>query len=146
MSMKLASGSLVAVLMAVLAAQAQPPALKKTKQTVQEITANLKTPVETKDFMKKMTVKEALNLLHEKLAEKKKPVVILINQKAFKADAPEAPDYYDLAVKLKLPAKAQPAAKLLVAITGQFPTQNVTYVVRAGYVDITTITEAQKTK
>lgn len=122
-------------------AAAQPG--KKSRQSVKEITANLATPIDLKDFNQPMTLKEGLALLHEKLTAKKKGVVFAVDQDGFKGENPDAPDIFETRVQLKAAKKPLPAGKLLAQMLAEVPTKNATFVVREGYVDITTLRRAK---
>lgn len=138
------SVTLAALLGAADAIVAQPPAFKTTNQTAKQLAANLQTPVETADFQLSGTLKGALVQLHETLAKKGKAVAFKVDDAAFKKENPDAPDVYESSVTLKAQDKTLPAAKVLAAILEQVPTGNAAYVVRDGYIEITTKQRAGK--
>jgi len=125
---------------------AQQPPLKKSKLTAQEITAILNTPVALKDFGKPMTLKEGIGLLYERTKSKTKELAVVVNQIAFQEENPDAPDIYEALVEIKSDKKELAAGKLLALMLTQVQSNNATYVVRQGYVEITTLAQAKNTK
>jgi hypothetical protein len=130
----------------VVSAEAQVTIFKKTKQNANEVSANLGTLIETADFQKPMTFKEGLELLYEKLAAKQKAVGIGVAHGAFKDEDPEAPDLFESQLKLNFKQKEVTASTLLNRMLAEIVTKNAAFVVRDGYVEITTIKMAKKEK
>jgi hypothetical protein len=136
--------ALAALFGAADAAVAQPPAFQKTNQSAKQLAANLQASVETAGFQKPDTLKGALVRFHQTLAKKGKPVAFKVDHDAFKEENPDAPDVYESGVTLQAKDKTLPAAKILAAILEQVPTGNAAYVVRDGYIEITTKQRAGK--
>jgi hypothetical protein len=130
----------------VVSAEAQVTIFKKTKQNANEVSANLGTLIETADFQKPMTFKEALFLLHEKLAAKQKAVGFGVAHGAFKDEDPTAPDIFESQMKLKFQQNELTASTVLNRMLAEIPTKNAAFVVRDGYVEITTVARAKKEK
>ena len=126
----------------------QPPAFKfkKTEQSIKEVTANLYTPIDTSAFQKPMVFKEALVILHDKLADKKKPVAFFVELQAFADEKRFAGDIFDSVVKLKIGEKELPAANLLGLILDSIAAHDAAFVIVQGRVEITTKAKAKKNK
>jgi hypothetical protein len=107
----------------------------------------LREPIETKDFAApNISLKDFLHLLDAKLEKQGKSVPILVAFEAFKDECPdcykEEADLYDTKVRLPdLPRQLTLAAALRIVL-GQIPTNNATFIVRRGAIEITTVTQA----
>jgi hypothetical protein len=75
-----------------------------TKLTPAEIQTLLSGEIDVKDFRNSMTLAEAIALLREKIAaSKKKDLQIVVDNKSFKAENPDAPDVNEtLLVSLRI--------------------------------------------
>jgi hypothetical protein len=130
--------------------------------TTPKILQLLQTEIDVKDFVDPLPLEEALELLSDKLAEKKKGVTLLFDEAAFKAELPPPkaaaffvkPDKEDmmpglLETKVSLPflPKKLSAAQALKVFLSQLdpkvgPKFNATYLIRQGTVVITTAKKA----
>jgi len=93
-----------------------------------------------------MTLKEALGLLQDKLNEKYKAedvLPILVDEAAFKAENPDAPDIYDTEVKFPPFPRQMTVLAALRVILSKVATNNATFLVRGeGYIWVTTYERA----
>jgi hypothetical protein len=124
------------VICSVFAVAAQPP--QKSKLSAKTIAKHLETPIEVEGFRMPMKLREGLKLLYDDLSAKKKPVSYRFDTDAFGAENPDAPDIFETAVHIDTKDKRLPAAKVLSMMLDLVPTKNATYVVRDGYIEITT--------
>ncbi|HYT91815.1 MAG TPA: hypothetical protein VEL76_24080, partial [Gemmataceae bacterium] len=130
---------LLALLVAGERVAAQPPA------KIRELQALLNEIIDMKDFRAPMTLKEALGLLQDKLNAKFQGddvLPILVDEAAFKAVDPDAPDVYDTEVRLPpFPRRMSVATALRFALA-KIPTKNATYLLRQGMIEVTTLQAA----
>ncbi|MCI0378906.1 MAG: hypothetical protein L0215_14965 [Gemmataceae bacterium] len=103
----------------------------------------LQEKIDMKDLQQPTTLKEFLVNLMGQFEEKKKELVVLVDQNAFKEENPDVPDIYDSQIKFPAHLKTLPAATALRIALSQIPTNNATYLARQGYIDITTIQRSQ---
>src|SRR5262249_28846341 len=112
---------------------------------LQKLRQLLNETIETKDLQQPLTLKEALGLIQEKVNEKYKEVdalPILVDDEAFKEANPDAPDIYDTQVKCPpYPRHMSVVTALRVALS-KVPTRNATFLLRGGFVEVTTTQEA----
>ncbi len=128
--------------------KAAPQAANKpqlTKRTIAQTKSILSSSMLKSDFAGPMTLKEGLGLIHAKLAAQQKAVPIIIDQQAFKEENPEAPDIYETMVNVP-DKKEMSVAAVLTAMLDRVPTRNAAYVVREGYVEITTKARSKNKK
>jgi hypothetical protein len=138
---------LLALLVAGESATAQPPAKapEKGPAKIRELLAVLNEVIDLKDFQQDMTLKEALGLFQEKLNAKYKEedvLPILVDDAAFKSADPDAPDVYDTPVRFPPFPRKMPAATALRIALSKIPTKNGTYLLRQGFVEVTTLEAA----
>ncbi len=123
--------------------QAEKP---KKVVTPTQLKSALSQTVPSKPYQNALPIRDALGLLKEHLALKKKELPIVIDQKAFWAETPDSPDIVVMDVKLSTKKDTISAEGILREIISQIPTQNAALVVRAGYVEITTKAIAKKAR
>jgi hypothetical protein len=149
--------SLAPVLVLLLAAAclAQPPARKpgppgggkeqaaakgeKKDPTTRELLRWLEEPLDVKPYQSAMSLKEVLEGFTKAFAAKGKDLPLLVDDNAFKEANPDAADVYDSPVKFApLPRWMKFEAALRMALS-KIPTNNATFLVRRGYIEITTL-------
>jgi hypothetical protein len=131
-------------------APSQPPkpgGAEKAKDTkpilgARALYALLEKPIEAKPFQTNLTLKEALVTFHALFAKEGVNLPFLVDTEAFKEENPEAPDIHDTQVKLPPFPERMPAGQLLHKMLSRIPTNNGTYVVRSGVIEITTVDRA----
>jgi tetratricopeptide (TPR) repeat protein len=120
------------------------PAARVQAQRIEKL---LEDTIDMKDFQAPMTLKEALELIQDKLNAKYKEddvLPILIDAEAFKEENPDAPEIYDTQVKFpKFPRKMSVATALRIALS-KVPTNNATYLIRRNMIEVTTIERQTK--
>ena len=119
-----------------------PPKVKSGPLALgQRIRALLNDTLDMRSFQQPMTLKEALGEIQKQLNEKYKEedaLPILVDAEAFKEENPDAPDLFDTQVMYPpFPRRMTVATALWLALS-KAPTNNVTYLVRRGFVEITT--------
>jgi hypothetical protein len=122
----------VVALLAVATASAQER--KPGSATIQL----LQEKIDMKDLQQPMTLKDFLGKLIAQFEERKKEFVILVDNNAFREEFADAPDVYDTPIRFPAHPKTMPAASALRIALSQIPTNNATYLVRRGIVEVTT--------
>jgi tetratricopeptide (TPR) repeat protein len=115
------------------------PAARKEADDLSRLLDNT---ITTKDFQDGgiMSLKEALSLLVDVVKRdfQQKELPILVDVEAFKAENPDAPDFYDTKVQFP-PFPTRMAVKTALRfILSKVDTRNATYVIRRNYVEVTT--------
>jgi hypothetical protein len=111
----------------------------KTKQ-FQRLAKLLDTSIDLKNFQQEMTLKEALEALHETFADREGGgLSILVNADAFKEENPDAPDIFDTKIKFPSVPKKLPAAEALNFMLSKVPTSNATFLIKRDYLEVTTL-------
>ncbi len=111
---------------------------EKGRKEATEIYKMLEEPIETKDFVNQMTLKDAIGLLYEKFAAKQKDLPILVDSGAFKEDAADAADPMETQVSLPAQPRKMSIATALRLMLSKVPTNNATYLIRRDFIEITT--------
>jgi hypothetical protein len=111
----------------------------------QRIRKLLEETIDTKDLQQPMTLKEALGYIQDRLSTKYKEedvLPILIDAEAFREEDDNAPEVYDTQVRFPpFPRRMKIMTALRVALS-RVPSHNATFVVRDGYVEVTTVKRA----
>jgi hypothetical protein len=131
--------ALVVLTLPSLAAAQQPAAKLRSLRTA------LNDTMEMRDFQAPMTLKEALQLIQDKLIARYKDedvLPILVDAAAFKADDEDSGDIYDAQVKFPPYPRRMTVGMALRVILSQVPTRTATFILRNGVVEITTEKEA----
>jgi hypothetical protein len=102
--------------------------------------------IDMKYFQAPMSLKEALGLIQDKLNARynlEDAMPVLVDARAF-IGSPKDPDIYESPVKFPpFPRQMSVAAALKVALS-QVPSRNATFLLRNGFVEITTLKEASR--
>jgi hypothetical protein len=140
---------LAAVLLAAWPARAaQPPAKPQPgpKTTVRGLIALLQREIDLKDAPDKLKLKEILELTatHLTTLNMGREVGILLDTNAFKAEQEEVTTEALLGEDVDIPVfpKRMVVGRLLRLALGKLPTRNATYLVRPGWLEITTVKAA----
>ncbi|MCI0457822.1 MAG: hypothetical protein L0Z62_12710 [Gemmataceae bacterium] len=116
------------------------------EMTTRELVALLAEPIDVKVFQAPMNLKEAIDLLSRKAASKGKDLAFVIDRNGFRDENPEAPDIHDAQVKFPPFPSRMSVGDALRGILRKVPTNNATFVVRPGFVEITTHDRANSRK
>lgn len=127
---------------AVLNAQPNRPA-EIRKHTMRELWNMLQEPFEVKDFQGELNFKEFTSRLREKLKQGGKELPILFDVESFKEENPDAPSIHENSVRFASFPSRLTCRELLRKALSQFNSQNGTFLVRPGVIEITTIANAQ---
>lgn len=119
------------------------------KKSFADIHQNLQTPMDLKDFQAPVTLKEFLGNFYDTLTAQGRGFPIVVKGESFKEEFPdEFPDgtsvYDNTVVKFPGFTKKMAAGQLLGAALAQIKTQNATFLIRAGQVEILTKSQAGK--
>lgn len=105
----------------------------------------LEETLDTKAFQGPMILKEILGVLQDNLDKRYKDddvLPILVDEQAFKEENPDVPSVLESQVRFPpFPRRMTVATALRVALA-QVPTNNATFLVRAGYLEVTTRKQA----
>jgi hypothetical protein len=111
----------------------------KTKQ-FQRLAKLLDTPIDLKELQQEMSLKEALEVLHDIFAAREGGgLSILVNADAFKEENPDAPDIFETRIKFPSVPKKLPAAEALNFVLSKVPTNNATFLIKRDYLEVTTL-------
>jgi hypothetical protein len=99
----------------------------------------LEEPVEVKDYQVGMVLKEVLQKFTQTFAAKGKDLPLLVDVEAFKEANPDAPDVYDTQVKFPPLPRRMTFEKALRFALSKIPTNNATFLVRRGCIEVTTL-------
>jgi hypothetical protein len=124
-----------AVFALILALREAPPLTRREENAI--LTRMLEETIETKGLQEKVKLKTALEYFSDKFGGR---MPILINRSAFAAAlGPDAQDPYEEEVSLPpVPAK-MPMTLALRLVLAQFGSGQATFIVRQGYIEITTL-------
>ncbi|MBM4068299.1 MAG: hypothetical protein FJ271_05065 [Planctomycetes bacterium] len=117
--------------------QAKEPTLADTR-------AALGLAVDAKLFNKPMNLKEVLEILLKELDKRGKKVRIKVNVDAIKNEFPDEPSIYDTQFILKTKSKSLPLGSVLSYALAPACKGNVTFKVRRGIIEITTLKDAAR--
>ena len=100
---------------------------------------DLAQPMSVEPFVEKMTLKEALEIIHKHYRDRyDRDFPVVVNQQAFKDENPEAGDILETEVKLQPFPRIRTTAQILRTLLKQVQTGNATYFLKPGVVEITT--------
>jgi hypothetical protein len=112
----------------------------------QRIRKLLDETMDMKDFQQPMTLKEALGLIQDKINDKYKDddiLPILVDAEAFREEEGDnVVDVYNTQVKFPPFPRRMKIMTALRVVLRQIPTRNATFVVRNGFVEVTTVKRA----
>lgn len=139
-------GVLIVLLAATQALLSQEP---KKKEPAKEATlADTKTalalPIPAKLFSQPMNLKEVLDILLKELDKRGKKVRIKVNVDAIKNEFPDEPTIYDTPFVLKSRDKTVPLSTVLTLALSPACRGNLTFKVRRGFIEITTLKDAAR--
>jgi hypothetical protein len=113
---------------------------------LRQLLAKLNDTMDMKDFQAPMTLKEALNLIQEKLQAKYKDadaLPILVNLEAFKGEPTDSGEQiYETQIKFPSFPRRMSVATALKVVLSQVVATKATFLARDHYVEITTVQEA----
>jgi hypothetical protein len=109
---------------------------------VREVAALLQQTLETDGFQGPMSLKESLALLQEKVKQRGGELPIHVDQGAFKEENPEGAAIYDTQVSFPEFPRQMKLAHFLYLMLSRVDPPNATFLIRPGYVEITTISNA----
>jgi hypothetical protein len=102
----------------------------------------LQGPIDTHEFQSGMKLDQALARLSALCKAQGKELVFVVDRKAFKEENPDAPEIYDTQVKFPAyPGRMRLGDALCFALSC-VPTNNVSFLVRRGAIEITTTERA----
>jgi len=134
--------TLLALLAFSLASRADEPIRKAKSPGVRELADVLDETIDLADFSKPMSLKDALTVLQAKLKSKGKDLPVRVNHEAFKEENPDAEKVSDTEIRFPGILKQLKVAQTLRFMLDQVKTNNGSYLIRPGYVEITTIERA----
>jgi len=109
---------------------------------VHELAAILQQTLETEGFQTAMSLKEALALLQKKVKQRGWELPIHVDQGAFKEENPEGAAIYDTQVSFPEFPRQVKIAQFLYLMLSRVDPPNATFLIRPGYLEITTISNA----
>lgn len=110
--------------------------------TAHDLTRLLQQPIDMKDYQAPMTLKEALGLFYDTFQTHRGiELPILVDQQAFKADNPKAPGLYEAQIKFPPYPRHMKLVTALKLALSQVPGEEATFLIRDGYIEITTMRE-----
>src|SRR5262249_34592106 len=107
--------------------------------SVRELSALLAQSIPTAEFQVRQTLKDALAGLDRAFRRQGFELPIVLDDVAFKEENPDAPDVYETSVKLPEFPRTLPAGRLLSILLSQIPTNNGSYRIMPGVIQITTL-------
>ena len=134
--------ALLALLAFSPASKADEPIHKARAPGVRELADALDETIDLTDFSKPMSLKEAMSVLQANLKSQGKELPVRINHEAFEEENPDAEKVIDTEIRFPAALKRLRVAQALRFMVGQVKTNNGTYLIRPGYLEITTIERA----
>jgi hypothetical protein len=123
-----------------VAAQKKPAPQKSS----QPLAALLDEMVEmSPNFQPEMPLKETLRLVMEAIASRGKELPILVDTVAFEQENPDAEKIYDTVVRFDSFPKKMRVAMILRQALSRVKTNNATYLLRGGVIEVTTLERAK---
>jgi hypothetical protein len=111
--------------------------------SIREIRKRLDRLIETKDLRQLTSLGEGLQFLEHKLSDGGKVnLEIVLREHLFKKENPDSPDIAETKIKFPPFPKRMSAATALRILLSKVPTNNATYRLRAGQIQVTTIDDA----
>jgi hypothetical protein len=132
----------LALLAVSLVSRGDEPIRKTKAPSVRDLADRLDETIALADFAKPMPLNEALSLLQAKLKSRNKDLPIRLNHEAFEEENPDAEKVSDTPIRFPAILKQLRVSQALRFMVGQVKTHNGTYLIRPGYVEITTIEQA----
>jgi hypothetical protein len=132
-------------------AEKEPAALRKDPPPLtanQKVLRLLEQPLETKGFEAPagMSLKDFIGSVEEVLSKRGFNAPILIDFNAFKEEDPdtykEQSDLYDVNVRIPVVPKERALGDVVRIAVSQIPTNNATFIVRNGIIEVTTLAKA----
>lgn len=94
-------------------------------------------------FLRRIRLKDALEILQKQFRQRHgRELPILINERAFKDENPEAPDLHEAFTELRPHPRVRTTGQLLRDLLAHIPAGNATYLLQPGVVEITTFSDA----
>ena len=126
----------------VLFAFGQQPVGKAKAPGVRELADLLDETIDVEDFRQAMPLEKALALLQAKLKSCGKELPVRIDRQAFEEENPDAEKVTDTEIRFPAVPRQMKLARALRFLVRQVKTNNGTYLVRPGLLEITTIYRA----
>ncbi len=118
------------------------PKRSPIEPTTRDLFRWLEEPLDMRDFQGPMSLKEVVGKFTEVFARKAKQLPILVDVEAFREENQEAPDVYETPVKFPVSPRRRTFGEALQFALSKIPTNNGTFLVRRGLIEITTTERA----
>jgi len=103
-----------------------------------QLTALLQEPIDLSAFMNQLTLREFLLMLQDRFGDQGKQLPIIVDINAFRTDNPDAEDTYDTPVQFEKFPRQLPIRTALRLALSKVKTNDATYLIRQGHIEITT--------
>lgn len=116
----------------------KPTKAGSKEPTTRDLLAWLQEPIDVTPFQKPMNLKEGLDKFAATFAAGGQELPLLIDREMFKEENPDAPDLDDTQIQFQKSPRRMTADAALRLMLAKIPTNNATFLVRRGCIEITT--------